>query len=72
MAEGYAMQKSMGFVRKYMQDFVPMRWKVWDTKEEKNVSGEVLEAAGKAIDLGVTIQDIAHHYVLTNTIAMAT
>jgi hypothetical protein len=25
MAEGYAMQKSMGFVRKYMQDFVPMR-----------------------------------------------
>jgi hypothetical protein len=45
---------------------------VWDTEEEENVNGEVLEGASKPIDFGVTIQDIAHHYVLTNTTAMAT
>ncbi len=54
-----------------MQDFMLMRQRLWDAKKKEGVSGEVLEGVGRAIDLGVTIQDIAHHYVITNTIAMA-
>jgi len=71
MVEAYAMEESMGFLIKYMQDFMPVNRKMWDAKKEKNVSGEVLEGASKSVYLGLAIQNIAHHYVLTNTTTMA-
>jgi hypothetical protein len=44
---------------------------VWDVEdEEKGVIGEILQRTGRLIDLGWAIWNIAHHYVLTNTIAM--
>jgi hypothetical protein len=43
---------------------------VWDVEEEKGVSGKVFKGASRSIDLGWTFQDIAHHYVLTNTTTM--
>jgi hypothetical protein len=48
-----------------------MNQRVWDVEEEKGISGEVLEGSNISIDLRVTIWDIAFHYVLTNTNAMA-
>jgi hypothetical protein len=71
MVEAYAMEESMGFLTKYMQDFMPVNRKMWDAEKGKNVSGEVLEGASKSVYLGLAIQNIAHHYVLTNTTTMA-
>jgi hypothetical protein len=68
MAEGYAMEESMGFLMEYMQDFMLVSWRVWDVK--KGVSGEVLEGVYRSIYLDLTIWDVAHHYV-TNTTTMA-
>ncbi len=44
---------------------------MWDAKKKDGDNGKVLERANSTIDLGVIIWDIAHHYVLTNTTAMA-
>jgi hypothetical protein len=32
MAKGYAMEKSRGFLTKYMQNFMLVNQKVWDAK----------------------------------------
>jgi len=71
MAEGYAIEESMGFLTKHMQDFRLVSRRMCDIKEEEGVSGEVLEGADKSIYLHPAIQDIAHHYVLTKTTTMA-
>jgi hypothetical protein len=39
MAEGYAMEESMGFLMKYMQDFRLVSQRMWDIKEEEGVNG---------------------------------
>jgi hypothetical protein len=59
----------MGFLIEYMQGFMLVSCQMWDVKEE-GVSGEVLEGACRSIDLGQALQDIAHHYVLSNTTTM--
>jgi hypothetical protein len=69
MAEGYAMEESMGFLTEYMQNFMLVSRRVWNVKE--GVNGEVLEGANRSIYLGLAIRNIAHHYVLTKTTTMA-
>ncbi len=71
IAKGYAMEKSMGLLMEYMQNFTLVSRRVWDVEEEESVSGEVLEGADRSVYLSPTIRDIAHHYVLTNTTTMA-
>jgi hypothetical protein len=39
MAEGYAMEESMGFLMEYMQDFKLVSRRMWDIKEEEGVGG---------------------------------
>jgi hypothetical protein len=51
MAEGYAMEVSMGFIIKYMQGFRPMIRRVWDVEEEEGVSGEVFKGADSQVVL---------------------
>jgi hypothetical protein len=55
MAAGYAMEKSMGLLMEYMQNFTLMSRKVWDVEEEESVSGEVLEGADRFVYLSPTI-----------------
>ncbi len=62
----------MGFLTEYIQGFMPVSCQVWDVKEEEGISGEVIKGASKLVELGWALWDIAHHYVLTNTIAMVT
>ncbi len=71
MIERYAMEVSMGFLIEYIQDFWAMTQKVWDAEEEEGISGEVLEGASFRVDLDLAKWGIVHHYVITNTTAMA-
>jgi hypothetical protein len=50
---------------------MPVKQRVWDAQEEEGINWEVLEGTSKATNLGVTIRNIAHHYVFTNTTTMA-
>ncbi len=70
MVESYAMEELMGYLIKYMQGFMLVNREVWDVEEEEGVSGKVFKGANRSIDLGWALQDIAHHYVLTNTTTM--
>jgi hypothetical protein len=72
MAESYTMEESTGFLKEYMQKFMPISPRMWDVEEKKAISGEVLEGARKLVDLGQVLQDVAHQYVLINTSTMAT
>jgi hypothetical protein len=54
-----------------MDQFQPSNMRIWDSDEEENVYGEVLEGASTRIELTVTQQNMAHNYVLNNTNIMA-
>ncbi len=60
----------MGYLIKYMQGFMLVSCQVWDVEEDEGISGEVLKGAGRSVDLGQALWDIAHHYVFINTTAM--
>jgi hypothetical protein len=70
MVEGYAMEVSMGFLKKYIQNFWIVIWRVWGAKEEEGIRGEVLEGASSQVDLNPAKWDMTHHYVLMNTTTM--
>ncbi len=71
MAKGYAMELSMAFITKYIQNFWVVTQIEWGVEEEEGVKGEVLEGVSFRVDLNPTERDMAHHYVLTNITAMA-
>jgi hypothetical protein len=54
-----------------MDQFQPSNMRIWDSDEEENVYGEVLEGASTRIELTITQQNMAHNYVLNNTNIMA-
>jgi hypothetical protein len=71
MAEGYILDKTIGFVTKYLQDFRHVRRKIWDVDEEEEVYGEVMEGAATKLILDPITQDVAHQYVITNVACLA-
>jgi hypothetical protein len=59
MAKGYVLEETLGFVTKYLHEFVHVFKKVWDVNER--ICGEVLEGGFTKV-----LQDLAHEYVFTN------
>lgn len=45
MAMGYLMDERLGLIIKYMQQFQPIKSRIWDSNEKEGVIGEVLEGA---------------------------
>ncbi len=71
MAEGYILDKTIGFVTKYLQDFCHVRRNIWDVDEEEGVYGEVMEGAATKLTLDPVARDVAHQYVITNVACLA-
>ncbi len=71
MAEGYFYDETIGFVTKYMQDFLNVRHQIWDGNKEEGVCSEVLEGARIKFILDSECRDLAHQYVLMNASCMA-
>ncbi|KAL3698153.1 hypothetical protein R1sor_012229 [Riccia sorocarpa] len=70
MAEGYITEEALGFITEYMEEFVPIKTRVWDAEEEEGVSGEVLQERGKVRHLAEWEWNLAHKYVLQNSRCM--
>jgi hypothetical protein len=71
MAEGYILDKTIGFVTEYLQDFRHVRRKIWDVDEEEGVYGEVMEGAATKLTLDHVARDVARQYVITNVACLA-
>lgn len=71
MAEGYSIVEALGFTTEYMTKFTATTQRVWDANEEERVEGQVLEGTGKIRNLTEDLRDIAHDYVIHNSIITA-
>jgi hypothetical protein len=65
MVEGYILDKIIGFVIKYLQDFRHVRCEISDADEEEGVCGEVVERATTKLTLDHVTRDVAHQCVVT-------
>jgi hypothetical protein len=54
MATGYLMDETLGLITEYMDQFQPLKRRIWDSDEEEGVCEEVLEGASTRIELIVT------------------
>lgn len=70
MAEGYALEESLGFCTEYIQEFESTRRRVWDDKEDARVADEVPEGNGKPRKMSSRFRAWAHNYILNNTTCM--
>ena len=66
IADGYLLDKTMGFSTSYMHGFDVVRRRVWDADPEDSVEFEVLEGAPSNVLLSRAERDATHKYVLRN------
>lgn len=70
MALGYIKDETLGYLTEYMAGFDHVKTRVWQSEQEDGDIGEVLEGAGVPKKLSRQQRDLAHQYVLQNTMLM--
>lgn len=70
MALGYIKDETLGYVTEYMAGYEVVKTRVWQSEEDEGVIGEVLQGAGKSLRLTERVRNLAHQYVLENTVVM--
>ena len=71
MALGYIKDETMGFLTEYMGEFEHVKSRVWKAHEEEETIAVVLEGAATRLHITRNVRDVAHEYVLQNTLLMA-
>lgn len=66
MVKGYALEEALGFCTKYIQAFTTTRRRVWDDKEDPNMTNEMLEGSGRLQIMIANLRNMAHSFVLQN------
>ena len=66
MAEGYAMEESVGFCTEYMSKFTAVTRRVWDDKEDPTMVDEILQGKGRPRPMSNEFREWAHAFVLDN------
>lgn len=70
MAKGYIKDETLGFLTEYIAEYDHVKTRVWNSDEEEGVIGEVLEGVATTKNLSRPIRDLAHEFVLHNTVLM--
>jgi len=72
IAQGYEIEKALGFITEYMADYNITSRRVWDDKEEPTMVDEILEGKGKPRQLSEDLRDAMHAFVLDNAAHLET
>jgi hypothetical protein len=68
IAEGYAMEDTLGFCTEYLTRFSPTTRRVWDDKEDQAIVDEMLQGrGGMTRELNNNERQWAHDFVIENT-----
>jgi hypothetical protein len=71
MAEGFAMDDTLGFYIEYMMRFTPTSRRVWDSKEDQSMYDEVMEGLWQVRPISQQFRQWAHDFVLENSAYIA-
>lgn len=66
MAEGYAMEDTLGFCMEYMTRYKPTSRRVWDQEEDQSMYDEVVEGGGVRRPMSEELRKWTHSFVLQN------
>ncbi len=72
MAKGYVLEEMLGFCTKYLVDFITIRHRVWDDKEDPSMFDEMFEGDKHPQIMSIELWDMAHFFVLQNVELMVT
>jgi hypothetical protein len=67
MAEGYAMEETLGYCTEYLTRFEPTSKRVWDDKEDPIMNDEIVQGGGLQRTLGEDERVWAHEFVVNNS-----
>jgi hypothetical protein len=67
MAEGYAMDDTLGFCTEYMTRFSGTIRRVWDSEEDQSMYNEVMEGSWQTPPMTLQFRQWAHDFVLENS-----
>jgi hypothetical protein len=71
MAEGFAMDDTLGFCTEYMTRFTPTSRRVWDSREDQSMYDEVMEGSWQVRPMSQQFRQWAHDFVLDNSAHLA-
>ncbi len=64
MVEGYALKETLSFCTKYLVDFITIRHRVWDDKEDPSMFDEVIEGGEPPQVMSIEFRNMVHFFVL--------
>ena len=67
IAQGYQVERALGFITEYMSEYNVTTRRVWDNKEEPTMVDEILEGKGKPKRLSDELRSAMHDFVLDNS-----
>jgi hypothetical protein len=67
MAEGYAMEETLGYCTEYLTRFEPTSKRVWDDKEDPIMNDEIVQGGGLQRTLGEDERVWTHEFVVNNS-----
>jgi hypothetical protein len=71
MAEGFAMDDTLGFCTEYMARFTPTTRRIWDSKEDQSMYNEVMEGSWQIRPMSEQFRQWAHDFMLENSTHLA-